>query len=62
MSAPRILRVLLAILALTILFSGGCSAPEPTATPQPSPTPKPQPIDLVVLHTNDVMGHTEPCG
>jgi len=38
----------------------------PTATtaptPQPSPTPLPAPVRLVVLHTNDNWGGTEPCG
>jgi hypothetical protein len=50
----------------------GCSAPEPTSTPQPTPTPKPTarptasptppPLDLVVLHTNDALSYTDPCG
>jgi hypothetical protein len=50
----------------------GCRAPEPTSTPQPTstprPTPKPtaspmpQPLDLVVLHTNDTLSYTDPCG
>jgi hypothetical protein len=26
-----------------------------------SPTPK-QPLELTVLHTNDTLGFTEPCG
>jgi hypothetical protein len=49
-----------------------CRAPEPTSTPQPTSTPKPtprptasptpEPLDLVVLHTNDVLSYTEPCG
>jgi hypothetical protein len=34
--------------------------PLPTRTPAPSPTRKP--IQLVVLHTNDNWGETEPCG
>jgi len=56
-------RVLLALLTLVMaLLMAGCSAPEPTPTSQPTPTPTPQPIDLVVLHTNDVIGYTEPCG
>ena len=61
-----------------VLLVAGCSSPEPsptpeptptrtpqptsTATPLPTPTPTPQPIDLVVLHTNDTLGYTEPCG
>jgi hypothetical protein len=32
----------------------------PTATPTTRPTP--EPIRLVVLHTNDNWGETEPCG
>lgn len=66
-----------AVLALALLATG-CSvteptpAPEPTftptavptstPTPKPTNTPTPQPLDLVVLHTNDVLGYTEPCG
>ena len=34
--------------------------PLPTGTPALSPTRKP--IQLVVLHTNDNWGETEPCG
>ena len=36
----------------------------PTLTPQPSPTELPTlaPDQLVVLHTNDNWGETEPCG
>jgi hypothetical protein len=40
--------VALAAVGLTLL---GCG----------SPTPR-QPLDLTVLHTNDTMGYTEPCG
>jgi len=38
--------------------------PLPSATPKPSPTAHPtaRPMELVVLHTNDVVGYTEPCG
>ena len=32
----------------------------PTETPQPTDTPAP--LQLVVLHTNDNWGETEPCG
>lgn len=35
--------------------------PVPTLTPSPTPTPLP-PVQLVVLHTNDNWGETEPCG
>ena len=27
-----------------------------------SPTPEPKPLELTVLHTNDTIGYTEPCG
>jgi len=33
-----------------------------TLTPTPASTPTPAPIQLVVLHTNDNWGETEPCG
>ncbi len=33
---------------------------QPTATPPPSPTPPA--LQLVILHTNDNWGETEPCG
>ena len=41
--------------------------PEPTATPVPTPptetlVPTPGSSQLVVLHTNDNWGETEPCG
>jgi len=73
-SSLRILRLVLTLLALALLpFATGCSpqptptpqptaTPPPTATPRPTPTPTPRPLDLVVLHTNDVLGYTEPCG
>jgi len=38
------------------------STPRPTATPSPTPVPTPRPLDLAVLHTNDAVGYTEPCG
>lgn len=34
----------------------------PTSTPVPSPTPTSEPLQLVILHTNDNWGETEPCG
>jgi hypothetical protein len=34
--------------------------PPPTRTPTPIPTR--EPVQLVVLHTNDNWGETEPCG
>ena len=33
-----------------------------TPTPVPTPTPTPQSLELTVLHTNDTLGYTEPCG
>ena len=38
--------------------------PRPTVTPLPTatPVPTPRPLELTVLHTNDVVGYTEPCG
>ena len=34
----------------------------PTATPEPTSTPTAAPVQLVILHTNDNWGETEPCG
>jgi hypothetical protein len=34
----------------------------PTATPTSTASPSPAPLQLVVLHTNDNWGETEPCG
>jgi hypothetical protein len=67
------LRVGLVLLLLaTALGMVGCGTTEPTSTPQPTSTPRPtplptasptpEPLDLVVLHTNDVLSYTEPCG
>ena len=40
------------------------ATPVPSATQRPSPTASPtlRPMELAILHTNDVMGYTEPCG
>jgi hypothetical protein len=43
------------------------SAPEPVfptdaPTDTPEPTATPAPLPLVILHTNDNWGETEPCG
>lgn len=42
------------------------SSPVPASTPVPTqpPTPEPTraPLQLVILHTNDNWGETEPCG
>jgi len=64
-------RLILALLAAALFLpSAGCTVTvsTPTATPAPSPTrkptvtPLPQPVEIVVLHTNDALGYTEPCG
>ena len=36
--------------------------PEPTATFSQTSTATPELLDLLVLHTNDNWGETEPCG
>jgi len=36
--------------------------PLPSDTPTPTPRPRPSPGQLVLLHTNDNWGETEPCG
>jgi hypothetical protein len=38
--------------------------PVPTSTPTPVPTSTPalQALELTILHTNDTLGYTEPCG
>ncbi len=66
------LRMGLALLLLAMASGMAGCAPEPTSTPQPTLTPRPTPrptasptpgiLDLVVLHTNDVLSFTEPCG
>jgi hypothetical protein len=57
------------LITLVLLALSSCSSPYPvqqTVMPQlpptPGPTPMLQPLDLIILHTNDVMGYTEPCG
>jgi len=47
----RIKLVVLVALAVVGLAFWGCG----------SPTPK-RPLELTVLHTNDTLGFTEPCG
>jgi hypothetical protein len=43
---------------------GPTSTPTPVPTQIPTATPQPTPVSsrLVVLHTNDNWGETEPCG
>ena len=36
--------------------------PTETPTDTPEPTATPTPLQLVILHTNDNWGETEPCG
>jgi len=38
------------------------STPQPTAGATAIPSPRVGPISLVILHTNDNWGETEPCG
>jgi hypothetical protein len=38
------------------------STPVPTPTLAPVPTPTAEPVQVVILHTNDNWGETEPCG
>lgn len=64
----RLVPVLLA--AVLILLLSGCTLavstptpkPAPTATRKPTATTDPAPVELVILHTNDALGYTEPCG
>jgi hypothetical protein len=48
---PRIKLVVLVVLAAMGLALLGCSSPAPK-----------RPLELTVLHTNDTLGSTEPCG
>jgi hypothetical protein len=50
--------------ATALASSVPTAAPKSTDTPTPVPTatPVPEPVDLVVLHTNDNWGETDPCG
>ena len=43
--------VVLVALAVVVLAFWGCGSPAPKG-----------PLDLTVLHTNDTLGFTEPCG
>jgi hypothetical protein len=67
-SAAILLAVLLA-LTLLVPSRGPLAAARPTptlplatASPPQTDTPPPIPVDLVVMHTNDVLGYTDPCG
>jgi len=50
MFSGRTWRALPGLLAVALLLLSGCSAL----------APKPQPLDLVLLHTNDMLGFTKP--
>lgn len=60
------------VLAFAALLVGlllvGCGEALPEASSLPTPTTEPDPqtpreaIELIVLHTNDNWGETEPCG
>ncbi|GAB4402571.1 MAG: hypothetical protein Kow00123_12980 [Anaerolineales bacterium] len=56
-----ILRAIALLVAAAVLLSG-CGGSAPTPAPSPTATQAPQAFDLVILHTNDVRGFTEPCG
>jgi hypothetical protein len=43
-------------------LSAGTSASTPVVKPTATPLPTPAPLRLVILHTNDNWGETEPCG
>ncbi len=47
---------------LAALMLAGCTAMNTEPTQTPAPTEPPQAFELVLLHTNDVRGFTEPCG
>ena len=50
------------VLAMVSPLSTPTLAPTPTVAPTATPAPPPSPIQLVVFHTNDNWGETEPCG
>lgn len=57
----------IAVLLVGLLLVGCGRAPsgigsETMSLPELTVHPTPAPIDLVVLHTNDNWGETEPCG
>lgn len=56
-----IYRAILSLVAAALLLSA-CGGTSPTPAPTATATQSPQAFDLVILHTNDVRGFTEPCG
>lgn len=61
-SLQRKLIWIIAAFVVAALLLSGCGGLPPTPTALPSPTAQLQGFELVVLHTNDVRGYTEPCG
>lgn len=50
------------VIAPTTLPAAATPSATPTAKPSPTPTVVLADIPLVILHTNDTWGETEPCG
>lgn len=55
------LRAITLLVAAALLLSE-CGGSAPSPIPAPTATERPRAFDLVILHTNDVRGYTEPCG
>jgi hypothetical protein len=51
-----------AVITATPASSVAATVPAPTETSVPTPVPPRDAIDLIILHTNDNWGETEPCG
>ena len=49
-----------AFIAAAAVLACGCAAAAGTGASDP--VPPTEPIELVVLHTNDLWGETDPCG
>ena len=65
MSKRDMLGITLLVLGLLVAGCGRAPAAmytEPVSPVNPAATLTPSPLDLVVLHTNDKWGETEPCG
>lgn len=65
MSKRDVLGITLLVLGLLVAGCGRVPADmytEPVSTVAPAAGLTPSPLDLVVLHTNDNWGETEPCG
>ena len=62
---PRRETLALAVLVVVALLLAGCGrapAVDSRTVPELTELLTPGPLDLVVLHTNDNWGETEPCG